>query len=391
MHYATATETFDQLFIQGVALHKTAPEKALLFFKQALSLNPQSTETLYNIAYVLKNMGRAHESLEYYNKVIAQEPDNTGAHIGRAQAHLMVGNYTQGWQDLEWRLGGPYSYTQECARYLLHNQSLRNKKILLRAEWGIGDTLMFIRYAQLFHEQGAYVMVHLIHESLVPLLRAQPYIDEVFGPDQPAPAFHLQVPMISLPIVFGTTLENMAWRIPYICVDNRLQTYWKNYLTHDNSIKIGICWHGNTIHSSEKFIPLWHIAHLANMPGISLYSLQKKHGLEQLADQSFAKTIKLLPDFVDQTPFLDTAAIMKNLDLVITVDTSIAHLAGALGIPVWVVLPHIADWRWMQSRTDSPWYPTMKLFRQSSQDNWTTVIDAMCLSLKQTFTQLNIF
>lgn len=375
-------QSFDYLFEHAMAVHKQDRECALTLLNQALALNPQSVETHYNIAYLLKNAGRMHEALAHYAYVLEKEPYHTGAHIGKAQACLMLGDYAQGWNELEWRLGGPYAYTQELATYMAHHRPLQGKKIVLRAEWGAGDTIMFIRYAQLLHEQGAHVIVHLLHESLVPLFKQQPYLDEVVGPQQPMPPFHFQVPMVSLPIVFQTTVATVPNRMPYIHIDPLLVDRWKDYFAHDTTFKIGVCWHGNIIHGREKFIPLAYFAQLADIPNVTLYSLQQHHGLDQMNQLENPAAIKLFDEPIDQIPFLDTAAIMKNLDLVITVDTSIAHLAGSLNVPVWVILPTHADWRWMENRTDSPWYPTMRLFRQQNSSEWIHLLEEVCAALR---------
>ncbi|MDR3550757.1 MAG: glycosyltransferase family 9 protein, partial [Candidatus Babeliales bacterium] len=171
-----------------------------------------------------------------------------------------------------------------------------------------------------------------------------------------------------------TTLETVPAEIPYVQINQQLVDRWHDRLSSDQNFKIGICWHGNTIHGQEKFMPLSYFAQLAQLPHVSLYSLQQHHGLDQLDAIEDKNLIKTFDSNFDAVPFTDTAAVMKNLDLIITIDTSIAHLAGALGVPVWVILPQNADWRWMIDRSDSPWYPTMKLFRQK-QPGWQEVIN----------------
>lgn len=380
--HTCATQSFTHLFNQAIALHTYDPKTAITLLQHALTLNPNSLEAQYNMAYLLKNTGQAEQALVYYNAVINAEPNNAQAHIGKAQACLITGDYIQGFKDLEWRLGGPYTYTHELAQYVQQGGPLRGKKILLRAEWGIGDTIMFLRYAYLLHNAGAHIMIHLLHESLVPLLRQQPYLDEVIGPSQPAPAFHFQVPMVSLPIVFQTTVNTIPTHIPYISIDQQKISEWRQYFANTSDIKIGICWHGNTIHAAEKFMPLSYFAQLAQLPHIRLYSIQQHHGIDQLNTLEKPNLITTFKAPFDQVPFLDTAAVIKNLDLVITVDTSIAHLAGALGTPVWIILPQYADWRWLAKRTDSPWYPNARLFRQTTANDWKSVMQEISSSLR---------
>jgi hypothetical protein len=375
-------QQFTQLFETALALHKQNPQAALDLFEQALALNPTSVETHYNMAYVLKNIQQVDQAIAHYNAVLAQQPNNASAHIGKAQACLLLGDYIQGWKELEWRLGGQDIYTQELINYLAQGGSLKNKKIVLRAEWGAGDTIMLIRYAQLLHTQGAYVMVHLLHESLIPLFKLQPYLDEVVGPAAPCPPFHFQIPMMSLPRIFNTTVDTIPADSPYLKIPESITEKWSHLFSKD-AFNIGICWQGNTIHGQEKFMPLEYFTLLAQIPSVKLYSLQQHHGLDQIKKLKDSNALTVFDATFDQTPFFDTISVMKNLDLIITVDTSIAHLAGALNVPVWVILPLYADWRWMLDRTDSPFYPSMRLFRQKEPQNWEIIIDQINSALKE--------
>jgi len=355
-----------------------------LFTQQILthSHEPNSIQALYSCAYHLKEQGRMHEALPYYEKVLAQQPNHAHAHIGSAQAYLALGNFERGWHELCWRFNPPLADIFEFKNYLEQGKSLRNKIILLRAEWGIGDTLQMLRYAQLLKESGAVVKLALLHKSLVPLLTGHPWIDELVPPGTPLPPFHFQVPMMSLPFVFNTSTTTIPTPLPYLFVDQQRIDLWRKQLNNNNSFNkksfnIGICWHGNTIHDPEKFMPLHYFAQLAQLPNIQLYSLQQHHGLEQLQQLTDPTAVTVFDDSFDAVPFLDTAALMHTLDLVITVDTSIAHLAGAQHIPTWIVLPHTADWRWMIGRNDSPWYPSVTLFRQKYKNEWNTIIEKM--------------
>lgn len=374
-NFSLAAQNFQSVFNQGLVCYKTDPSQALKLFQQALAFDQSSVEAHYNCAYLLKNAGAMHEAIPHYHFVITHQPQHVSAHIGIAQAYLATGNYEQGWQALEWRHGHVLAETQEFKRYIAQNGSLKNKIILLRAEWGAGDTLQMLRYAQLLKSRGASVVIHLLHQSLVPLISQQPYIDKVVPPSEYPPPFHAQIPMISLPLIFGTTVTTIPCSTPYISIDQTRVAHWKEKLSHDSNFKIGICWHGNTIHGEEKFMPLHYFAQLAEIPGISLYSLQKMHGLDQLEKLEKPKLIKTFDADFDTQPFLDSAAVIKNLDLILTVDTSIAHLAGALGMPTWLILHNNAEWRWMLDRADTPWYPTMKLIRQRHVQNWQPVIE----------------
>jgi tetratricopeptide (TPR) repeat protein len=357
--------------------------QAIIQLKQALEINPNSIEAYYNLAYVLKLQGHMHETLPLYDLVLSKRPDHLYAHLGNAQACLATGNYIKGWEEFEWRMGSPQNYIQEFKNYVQSNKPLKNKIVLLRAEWGIGDTIQMLRYAKILKDHGAIIKIQPIHHALVPLLQQQKYLDEVISPEDSLPLSHFQVPMVSFPYVFQTRIETLPAEIPYIHINGERRLKWKEKLSQDTKYKIGICWKGNTIHSEEKFMPLSYFAQLAKIPGVSLYSLQKIHGLDQIAQLEDPSIIKTFDASFDAVPFLDTAAVMHNLNLVITVDTSLAHLAGALGIDVWVILPYPAEWRWMLDRADSPWYPTMRLFRKKSQGTWQKVIDNIIHALQQ--------
>jgi len=347
---------------------------ACQLFQKLLAQNPHSPGIQYNTAYVLKHLGQMQEAIPLYKKVLTNKPQYCHAHLGLAQAYLATGNFIQGWKELEWRFTIPPENTARVKEYLNNNQDLSNTSILLNSEWGIGDTIQFVRYALLLKERGATIHIAPIQKALIPLLSLCPYIDFIVPPGDKQPQCDLTIPMINLPTVFATTVDTIPTQIPYLHVDKNYAKNWKQKLANDDNFKIGICWHGNTIHDIKKFMPLSYFAQLAQLPNVTVYSLQQREGLDQLDTLNDNNRIITFDNLDTSSPFMDTAAIMQQLDLIITVDTSIAHLAGALGRPVWVVLNHVADWRWMQERTDSPWYPTMRLFRQEYPHDWNGVI-----------------
>jgi len=298
---------------------------------------------------------------------------------------LALGNFAQGWPAYEYRWVNPPSYNQQLKHYLARNDTLAGKTVLLKTEYGLGDTLQFIRYAQKLKNKGATIIVES-QKPLVQLLSLCPYIDTVIPAGGPLPNCNFTALLMSLPLIFDTTLETVPAHTPYLYADQQLTTYWQQQLSQDNKLKIGICWQADPHKNSndtvaqkdakKKSIPLNLLAQLSTLENVSLYSLQKINGLEQLAQLPDIYTVHDFGSTIDEQhgPFMDIVAIIKNLDLVITIDTAIAHLAGGLGVPVWVVLPHTADWRWLLQRNNSPWYPTMQLFRQQSPDNWQDVI-----------------
>jgi hypothetical protein len=255
---------------------------------------------------------------------------------------------------------------------------------LLHAEQALGDTIQFIRYAPLVKARGGTVIVEC-QPPLVPLLRSCPGIDRLVAHAEPLPACDFQVPLLSLPGVFRTTLDTMPADVPYLFAEPERLDQWKHKLSDPAAFKIGIAWQGSSTFPGDRMrsIALAHFAPLARVPGVRLFSLQKGNGSNQIkASRQFGVT-----EFGDQMDaggaFLDTAAVMKNLDLVVTSDTAIAHLAGALGVPVWVALSIGPDWRWFWDREDCPWYPTMRLFRQRRLGDWDEVFERAAGALRQ--------
>lgn len=373
---------FEQTFNHASKLLKARNHCAALpLWEQLLRNNPDCFTTRYNCAFTYKECGLMDKALPLYQDLIALQPTHTHAHIGYAQALLASGNLCDGFKELEWRFGSPRSDTPMYKEYLKRHHDLTGKIILLRAEWGIGDTLWLVRYAQLLHERGAIVNLALLHGCLVPLLSRCPYLHTLIAPGQPAPPFHIEIPLISLPYVFDTTLETIPQNIPYLTAHDDLIKKWRTFLPKER-FNVGICWHGNTIHRANKFIPLEKLLKLSSIANVQLFCLQQQHGLDQLNKVNQDHIITFEASFDrDNGAFEDTAALMMLLDLVITVDTSIAHLAGALGVPTWVILPHVADWRWMQKTFESAWYPKMRLYRQQHTGNWDTIIDQIFVDI----------
>jgi hypothetical protein len=261
-----------------------------------------------------------------------------------------------------------------------NGEPLDAKTILLAAEQGLGDTLQFVRYAPLLRKRCAKVIV-ACQKTLIPLLSNTPGIDQLFPPAVELPHFDVWASLVSLPGIMGTTLETIPADIPYLFPVKELVEHWQRDLQARPGFKIGICWQGNPDYKAdrERSIPLLEFAPLARVPGVQLISLQKGHGAEQFAQVSAEFSVIDLASRLDVSsgPFMDTAAVIKQLDLVITADTAIAHLAGGLGAPVWIALPYVAHWCWLWGRDDSPWYPSARLFRQTERGNWKSVFSRM--------------
>ena len=351
----------------------------------------KSLSVSYNMAYTLKKLEKYDLAIAACKDIIAHSPDYAQAHFTLGTSYLTLGNYQEGWKEYEWRWKQPNAHEHTFRQPHWNGSNLRGKTILLHAEQGLGDTFQFIRYAKIAKDQEAHVIA-AVQAPLVQILSLCPYIDTVTQLDTLPKDFDTHAALLTLPLILNTQEETIPAMHPYLFADETLVALWKEKLKDDKNFKIGICWQGNPNYSTHflrlvvasKSIRPSTFAPIGTIPGITLYSLQKDHANnvdESLPEGFIVHTFDGNFD-KDHGRFMDTAAVMKNLDLVITVDTSIAHLAGGLGVPVWVMLPKPADWRWLIGRTDSPWYPTMRLFRQTVTGNWTTVIDEICEALK---------
>jgi hypothetical protein len=247
-------------------------------------------------------------------------------------------------------------------------------------EQGLGDMIQFVRYAAPLKRQGATVLVECM-KLLAPFFRRCPGVDRVIEEGTPLPDFDVHAPVMSLPRLLGTTVATVPAEVPYLFAEEDLIEKWSRQLGALPAFKIGVVWQGNPHHGWDHFrsFPLAQLAPLADVPGVHLFSLQRGPEREQLHAVKGRFAITDLAGFCED-PFVslrEMAAVMKNLDLVVTADTAPAHLAGALGVPVWVALAAVTDWRWLLNREDSPWYPTMRLFRQTKLAEWTSVFERM--------------
>ena len=359
-------------------------DEALEACRQAVQLDPTSAEAHSNLGTTLRETGKLHEAIGHYRQAMALNPTYANGRLNFAFALLANGEFEQGWDEHEWRWkcldfpSPPRSFSQP----LWDGQSLSNRTLLLHMEQGLGDALQFIRYLPLAAEQGGKIILECYPELrrlFEPFARGH----ELVVRGQPLPPFDFHCPLLSLPRVFKTTLDNIPHATPYLNADAGDVRKWRERLADSSSLKIGLAWAGGTTHKDDRArsMPLATLAPLAEAPGVQFYSLQVGPAAVQ------AKTPPAglaLHDFsADLQDFADTAALIENLDLVISVDTAVAHLAGALGKPVWTLLPFSADWRWLTQRDDSPWYPSMRLFRQSRRSNWEDVVHRVADALRR--------
>jgi tetratricopeptide (TPR) repeat protein len=353
-------------------------------FQEALRLNPSYIEAHNNYGTALAAMGRTKDALAVYQVALWLKPDYAEVHWNRALAWLQTGDYARGWPEYEWRWKRKRARPRPFEQPRWDGQPLDGKTILIYCEQGMGDTIQFIRYAKRVQEAGGRVLVECPPE-LMGLLKSCPGIDQLVPERSELPPFDVQVPLLSLPGIFKTTLDTVPAEIPYLSVEGggwRVEGERSPLPPPPSTLlKVGIAWQGNPKHRWDRHrsIPLGQFEPLARVVGVKLYSLQKGPGVEQLSALGGRFQVTDFGEALDGKagPFMDTAAILSSLDLLITCDSVLCHLAGALGKPVWVAVSFLSDWRWMHGREDTPWYPTMRLFRQTDLGDWTPVFERM--------------
>lgn len=381
------TQSLGELF--NAALHKEKSgdfQTASQLYQTIISAYPTCTQALYNYAHTLKDLGAMHEAINAYKQVILQEPNNTFARFGLGQCYGALGMLEQAFPLLENRGSAIKEFSREieCLRgRYAQSAPMTGIIILLRAEWGFGDIIQFIRYAQLLHDRGATIIVQT-YQELAPLLSMCPFLDRVIRVGDAFPHHTVQLPLLSLPYVCAITRETCTPAMPYLKADEGLCTQWKNYLSSYKTFTIGICWQGKgDPHAPpllNKNIPLQELTPLLHVSGVTVLSLQKTG-----ANTTPMPGLITFDESFDQAHgrFMDTAALMQNLDVIITVDTSIAHLAGALNKPVWLLAPCRTDWRWGLRETTSAFYPSMHIFRQDRPGDWHGVIQNVIQEIKK--------
>ncbi|MEQ1828055.1 MAG: tetratricopeptide repeat protein [Pirellula sp.] len=352
---------------------------ANLHYHRSLALDRRNVEALVGLGALEFYQGNYDEALTQYRKAIEVDPNHPMGHFNASQVELVQGDLVSGFLNYEWRWKTKRFKVRSFSKPAWLGESNPALTVLIYCEQGIGDTIQFCRYALLVKQLVGRVIVEA-PRSLIPLMQSVAGIDQVVAAGEEGVDFDCHAAMMSLPHLLGTTLESIPASIPYVEAESARVARWKSKLCSLEAFRIGICWRGNPTHQDDRVrsMSLNQLAPLA-LPGVQLISLQKGAAPYELSEMQSGFSVLNLGDELDRDggAFLDTAAIMKCLDLVISVDSAPAHLAGALGVPVWVALHRIADWRWLLDRTDSPWYPSMRLFRQKITKQWTEVIDAM--------------
>lgn len=362
-------------------------ERAFSCFETAVRLEPANANGHYNLGSACRVLGRSDQALASFDAAIALKPDFAVAHHNRAIMLLQIGELAAGFEAFEWRKKCPGfddpRYGQR--RQWLKSEPLAGKTLFVYPEYFKGDLIQFCRYVRLAEEKGAHVIMaapasmHRLLRTLSPTLELVPL-------DAAPRNFDYQTALLSLPHAFRGSLDHIPSADAYLQAEPQRIETWRARIG-ESGFRIGIAWQGSTLPYStplQRSFPLAAFQDIARMAGVRLISLQKHEGVDQLSSLPAGMRVETLGDDFDtgEAAFLDTAAAMACCDLVITLDTSIAHLAGALGVRTWVALPFIADWRWLAERSDSPWYPSMRLFRQCARNDWDGVFADMKAALE---------
>lgn len=376
----------DGLISLGLAqMQQGNVEEAIASYQRALEIKPDFAEGHNNLGIMYLEQGRIADALAQYRKTIRLKPDYPDGHWNHALMLLLLGDFRHGWLEYEWRRKLK-NVGAAIRQPLWTGTPLEGRTILIFTEQGAGDTFQFVRYAPLVKERGGRVLF-ACRESMLPILSRCSGIDQFMAHGTPPPPFHFFAPLMSLPGIFESTLHTIPSSVPYVFADLVRVESWREELQGIIGFRIGIAWQGDPKYPGDRrrSIPLANFEAVAHVKGVSLISLQKGPGVEQVPNLADRFQVIDLSNKLDTSggAFMDTAALMNNLDLVITSDTSIAHLAGALGVPVWVVLGKVPDWRFLLERDDSPWYPTMRLFRQEQLGDWRSVFDQVAAELEK--------
>ncbi len=354
-------------------------EEAAAAAKKAVELNPDLAQAYTSLGAALLGLGRFDEAIRACNNAIQRKPDLPAAHLNLASAELVLGNLERGWTEYEWRMRCPDALPpRRISLPAWDGTRIDGKTILLYSEQGFGDAIHFIRYMPMVAALGGRVVLEC-PAALLPLFRGSPGVERTVATGAALPGCDLQCALPSLPGMFKTTLGSIPAAKPYLAADAKTAESWRKRIAPSGDVlQVGLAWAGRAENRNDRnrSIRLEKFSPLANVTGVRFHSLQTNRP----ANAPFA-----LSDWSDLLKdFAQTAGLIENLDLVISVDTAVAHLAGAMGKRVWLLLPFPPDWRWMLNRIDSPWYPTMRLFRQKDAGDWDAVIRRVAEELAET-------
>jgi len=362
----------------NVLADNNRPAEAAIAYREALRLNPNFAQAHNNLGVVLQAEGKWQEAMEAYRAALGLNPANMTSRWNYSKALLILGHWKEGWAEFDSRLKLPrLGLNRNFLQPQWDGSDPAGKTILLHAEGGHGDALNFIRFAPQVAHRGATLILEC-QPALVPLFEGFPGLHRTLARGEPLPAFDWQIPLQSLPHILGITSQNIPGQVPYLSAPPNRIEFWRQRLIGEKKFRVGLVWAGMKHKGPDprsRTIDVF--APLAEVAGIKFFSLQAGEDSRQPPPPAMDWA-----DFsADLTDFAEAAALLQNLDLIITVDTSMAHLAGALARPVWVLIPFEPDFRWLLERTDTPWYPTMRLFRQKTRQGWAEVIQGIARAL----------
>ena len=360
--------------VAAASLDRSEHSRAIREYQSALRLRPHSAEIHFHLGTACHRSGAFDQASQHYDAALTIEADHAQCHFHRALLKLTQGEFATGWPEYEWRLRIPESQLRFTGAPQWNGEPL-NGRLLVRAEQGLGDTIQFVRYVRLLKSLTKSVTI-AVPSSLLPIFR-ESGIGDIVDQDQRLPAADAEVAMLSLPKLLHTRLETIPHDVPYLQPREALLEAWRAELSPVNEFRVGIAWQGNSSFRGDRqrSIPLEFFEALARIEGVSLINLQIGIGREQLNSTTWRDRFWQPNRSIDERhgAFMDTAAIIKCCHLIVTSDSAVAHLAGALAAPVCVAIPYVADWRWLLRRDDCPWYPTMRLFRQTRHGDWGAV------------------
>jgi tetratricopeptide (TPR) repeat protein len=372
----------------GNALLDTGrPEEAVRAYRAALRLLPEYAQAYNNLGIALVAQLRVDQALQTFDQALDLIPDFAEAHANKGMALLLNGQFAKGWPEHSWRFGCAEQQERSAQSRFSEPEwggsDFAGKTLLVHAEQGFGDTIQFVRYLPAVKAKGGQVLL-ACQPELHRLFANLAGVDALLADARDLPVdvgFDTHVSLLELPRLFGTELKSIPQQVPYLSVDVDRVAAWRSRVALGR-FNVGLCWAGRPTHPNDRnrSMTLAAFAPLAGVPGIAFYSLQKGAAAEQLRQPPAG--MELIDYSGDLHDFTDTGALVMNLDLVISVDTAPVHVAGALGREVWTLLPFAPDWRWLRDREDSPWYPTMRLFRQPRIGDWKAVMDQVALALQ---------
>lgn len=360
-------------------------EEEIAAYRQAIALKPGMIDAHVNLGVALRDLHRFDEALRQFKQALALDPDHVGARTNRAQTNLLLGQFEHGWREYEWRWrDGMQKHGFDPATCWNGTQDLAGKTLFVHHEQGYGDTMQFVRLAGRLQARGARVVLR-VQDALLPLLRPYPGVDAVIGERDPVPAFDYHIPLLSLPHALKLREADFG-ATPYLAADPARAAYWQAELPADGRPRVGLVWASSRAHRlshARRSLRLEDMRELLALPA-AFVSLQKDVydvDRELLAD--LAARGALFDAAPRLSDFGETAALVSGFDLVVTVDTAVAHVSAAMGKPTWILLSHLPDWRWQLAREDTPWYGCVRLFRQPSRDDWATPLGRLREALQR--------